>query len=346
MSNLVEFGQFLWTGLSSTKLTQEEEDFLKKSPPGGVILFSRNYESPQQLFELTSNLQDIATSNGLKLPFLIGIDMEGGRVARLKDPFTIWPPMKNLGSTDSPTLAFDFGQAIGTELLAVGVNFNFAPCVDVLLNEQNEVIGDRAFSNDVDIVGKVASGVIRGLKKSGIVSCVKHFPGHGYAQADSHFELPIDDRALNEIKEISAFRKALRAKPEFIMPGHLMFPKIDPNFPVTLSEKWIKDILLDEIRVRSFLITDDLDMKALEKFSPEEVILKTYELGFDQILYCKDFEKAQFAIEALNQKAKLDNIRLDKIVEFKNNHHLAPPKSLDLEIIGSNDHKDLALQFA
>jgi len=342
----IKLAQFLWTGLSGTKLTKEEEDFLTNTPVGGVILFTRNYENPEQVYNLNKHIQDICTSNGLKLPAVIGVDMEGGRVQRFKEPFTIWPPMVKLGEKQSPTLAFDFGAAMGAELRAVGVNFDFSPCTDTMLNEENNVIGDRAFSTKTDEVGKTASGIIRGFKKVDMLSCIKHFPGHGYTKADSHDELPIDDRKFEDIIDIDAFRKALRSKPEFLMPGHLMFPNVDPEYPVTISEKWIKEILIEDMGVRSFIMTDDLEMGALQKYDLDYLVERTYNIGFDQLLFCHGHEKAKEALEILNEKVELDNNRYDRIIDFKNNTNLLGPGKFDASIIGCTDHIELARKIA
>lgn len=346
MNTKQKFAQFLWTGLSGTTLTEEEEKFLTETPPGAVILFTRNYESPEQLWKLTTHLQKIATSNGGKHPFIIGVDMEGGRVARFKEPFTIWPPMKNLAEKDSTSLAFDFAKAMGDELSAVGVNFNFSPCTDTLLNNENEVIGDRAFSTEHEIVGKFASSVVRGFNKAGILTCVKHFPGHGYSAVDSHDDLPVDERKLDEIHEIEAFKKALRTKPEFLMPGHLIFPNVDPEFPVTLSEKWIKDILLEDMRCKAFLISDDLEMGALKKYDFTMMVKRVYDLGFHQLLFCHGHEKAQEALEILSSSCELDESRLARILDLKAKSPLLGPKAFNQDTIGSETHKEIAKQFS
>lgn len=345
MEKKLKLAQFLWTGLSGTKLTTEEKDFLKETPVGGVILFTRNVESPEQVFNLNKELQDIATSNGLKTPFIIGIDMEGGRVARLKEPFTVWPPMAKVSEHGSASKAFDLAFAMGKELRSVGINFNFSPCTDTILNNENEVIGDRSFSSDPDEVGKYASAIIRGFKKTNILTCIKHFPGHGYSSVDSHESLPVDNRALNEIQDIEAFKKALRSKPEFLMPGHLMLPKVDPDYPVTLSEVWIKKMLLEDMRTRAFLISDDLEMGALQKYDFDFMVERVYNLGFHQLLFCHGHEKAKEALEILASTCELDTTRLNQLLDFKENQPLLGPPSFDKSIIESEEHKELAKSF-
>jgi beta-N-acetylhexosaminidase len=272
--------------------------------------------------------------------------MEGGRVQRLKEPFTVWPPMRKLGDHGSTTLAFDFARALGKELKAVGINFNFSPCTDTLLNNDNDVIGDRAFSDDHESVGKFASSVIRGFKKEGVLSCIKHFPGHGYSAIDSHDSLPVDERSLEEIHEIEAFKKALRAKPEFIMPAHISFPKVDADYPATLSEVWIKDILIEDWRCRSFLISDDLDMGALSHFGFDMMVKRIYNLGFHQLLFCHGHEKAKEALDLIFESCELDETRLNQILDLKESISLLGPESFDEAIIGHEDHKAIAQQFS
>jgi beta-N-acetylhexosaminidase len=346
MDTKQKFAQFLWTGLAGTTLTTEEESFLTETPPGAVILFTRNYESPKQLWELTTHLQKIATNNGGEHPFIIGVDMEGGRVARFKEPFTVWPPMKNLADKESTALAFDFAKAMGDELKDVGVNFNFSPCTDTLLNADNKVIGDRAFSTEHETVGKYASCVIRGFKKADILTCIKHFPGHGYSSVDSHDDLPVDERKLEEIHELEAFKKALRTKPEFIMPGHLMLPNVDSEFPVTLSKVWIKDILLKEMNCRALIISDDLEMGALKKYDFSMMVERVYNLGFHQLLFCHGHEKAKEALEILTEKCELDESRLARILDLKSKSQLLGPKQFNQDRIGSQEHKEIAQQFS
>lgn len=342
MNKKQELAQFLWIGLKGPSLSQEEKSFLTDHAPGGVILFTRNYESPEQLHSLNQEIQNLCLTNGFKTPAFIGIDMEGGRVQRLKEPFTVWPSMKQLAKHNSTSMAFDFSYAMGQELKSVGININFSPCTDSLLNKDNEVIGDRAFSNDPEEVGRYASAVIRGFKKAGILTCVKHFPGHGYSSVDSHESLPIDNRELHEINDIEAFKKALRTKPEFLMPGHLMFPKVDPDYPVPLSEKWVKDILLKELNCRAFLISDDLEMGALNGFNFEEMVLRVYNLGFHQMLFCHGHEKALNALETLAKNIEVDSHRLNQVLDCKSDHSLLTQGEFDNSFITNQEHKDLA----
>ena len=171
MANLRKLiGQTFIIGISGTSLTSEEKKFIVDNNIGGVVLFSRNIEDPKQLHSLCAEIQSLHHQSPDKAPLFISIDMEGGRVARLKAPYTQWPPVKNLGDMDSPSLAFKFAQAMGDELFATGINLDFAPCVDTLTNEANELIGDRSFGSDPDLVGRLGSALVRGYLKSNIIA--------------------------------------------------------------------------------------------------------------------------------------------------------------------------------
>lgn len=344
-----QLGQMFFIGIGGKSLTSEEKDFIVENDIGGIILFSRNVGEPEQVLELTSEIQSLSRLTESKLPFVISIDMEGGRVHRLKKPFTIWPAMRHLGNSDSPQLAFDVGQALARELAAVGINLDYTPCLDVLLNPKNEIIGDRSFGPNQDHVAKMASGLIRGFKKAGVMTCVKHFPGHGYTSIDSHEDLPIDDRSWDKLlnTEAGAYKKVFKSKVEFLMTAHILFKNIDPEFPVTLSEKFLKNYLTDELGYRNLIMTDDLDMKALSKNkSADELTYMAYQAGADIFLFCNEPKSHIKAVESMQDRlGQLDPDRIqysfDKILDIKNQltENWNPP---DLSVIGCDEHQDLA----
>ena len=168
-------GNYFFIGLEGTSLTENEANFIVKNNIGGVTLFGRNYESPQQLHKLCSDLHALRKKTADGVPLLIGIDMEGGRVHRLKAPFTQWPSLELIGNLNSTSVAFKFGQAMGAELHAMGINLNYSPCLDVFTNPKNEIIGDRSFSSDPEIVATLGSALTRGFIKSEIFTLCKAF---------------------------------------------------------------------------------------------------------------------------------------------------------------------------
>ncbi len=355
-----KIGQLLVMGLKGPELSASEADFIVANNIGGVILFERNVGAPDQLHALCRELHSLRHKTRDKIPLFIGIDMEGGRVARLKAPFTEWPPMAQLGKLDSTSLAFKFAMSMGLELKSFGINLNFAPCIDVLTNPNNKVIGDRALGTDAEEVAKMASALVRGFIKAEILPCAKHFPGHGNTSVDSHEDLPVDeDTDLNRLMEVEAqpFKKAFRARIDMAMTGHLKFPKIDPEWPVTLSSIFLKDILRQELRYRGLIISDDLDMKALSKnWSVEEIPVRALQAGCEMLLYCNEPRHPEIAFEAVRKALKDGQLKAQqideayrKVVDVKR-AKLAQPDPLPLaeaaKIVGHEDHKALSQAIA
>jgi beta-N-acetylhexosaminidase len=307
MNNL---GQLIITGISGTTLTEDERLFLEKENIGGVILFSNNYESPAQLAELVNQIQTTRS----EYPLFVCVDNEGGRVFRFKSGFTTFPPMLELGLLDSPKTVFECAQIMAKELMACGVNVNLAPVCDIYNNENNKVIGDRAFGKDAETVSKYISSIIRGLQTSNILSCAKHFPGHGNTTKDSHFDLPIVKKLVEDMRkeEFIPFVKAVKSRVEFVMMAHLVVDDIDTELPTSLSEKAYK-LLREELRFTKLIITDDMQMKAIDdRYSVEEAAVMAINAGADIVEY-KDMAYAKKALEGL-KKAEKDQLLLKETV--------------------------------
>ncbi len=311
-----KIGQLFIIGLSGPELTESEELFLMNNNIGGVILMGRNVQAPAQVHHLCSTIQSLRHKTKFKTPFFISIDMEGGRVARFKEPFTKWPSLRKLGELDSPSLAFNMAMFMGKEMRAVGINLDFAPCVDVLTNPTNAAIGDRSLSSDPENVAKMSSALIRGYMKSEIITCAKHFPGHGNTVVDSHDELPVEEATLERLNsiELVPFRKAIRSRVELVMMSHILYKNIDPQNPASLSPTMNK-LLRDELRYRGLIVTDDLDMKALTKnYTEEEIAVRAIEAGNDLLLYCNNPEvppRALVAIEKAVGEGRISMLRIE-----------------------------------
>ena len=212
---------------------------------GGIILFGRNVEAPEQVSELAHDSQAMSH----ELPLWVSIDQEGGRVARLGEPFTVWPPMCTLGRSGEVELAKRFSRALARELRAVGVSLDYAPVLDVHSNAQNPVIGDRALSDAADDVARLGSAIIRGLQDEGVAACGKHFPGHGDTSADSHHELPVVEHPPERIREVELipFQAAVASDVAMIMTAHVLYPALDEECPATLSRPIVTDMLRHEL---------------------------------------------------------------------------------------------------
>lgn len=348
-------GQHILIGLSGASLTADEKKFIVENNISGVTLFDRNCIEPKQIRDLCAEIQSLRHKMSDKAPLFIGIDMEGGRVHRLKAPFTKWPPLKKLGDLDAPTVAFHFAQRMGREMSAVGINLDYAPCVDTFTNPANTVIGDRAISSDPLKVEKMISALIRGYIKSGILSCAKHFPGHGNTLIDSHEDLPVELADLKRLYEVELipFKKALRSRVDMVMTSHILFKNIDSKNPVTFSEFFLKKMIREEMKYKGLIITDDLGMKALAKYHDREQIpVKAMQAGAELLLYCNEPDSPPVAIESLlsavaqGQISKADlEYSHKRILDVKKIKILNPdPQPIEeaMEIIGCDEHQKLA----
>lgn len=348
-------GQSLIIGLKGPSLTPEESKFIVENNIGGIILFGRNLETPEQILALNRDLQKLSQTMPDRVPLFISIDMEGGRVLRLKEPFTKWPAAAALGKLNSSSVVFEIARAMGTEMFSVGINMDFAPSCDILTNPKNTVIGDRAFGNDPETVSKLASAFVRGLVKSNIIACAKHFPGHGNTFLDSHDELPIEETTpeLLEARETVPFKRTFRARLDLVMTSHILFKNVDPEWPATFSPKIINGILKDKLRFRNLVITDDMGMKAVtKKYDVATAAVQAYKAGCNILLYCNDFGAPEIALKGLVDAAIKNEIDQNEIT---NNHR----KILDLKkakirnfnlgtysevqhLIGPADHVEMA----
>lgn len=256
---------------------------------GAVILFARNYESPEQLKQLTSSI------HALREPaLLIAVDHEGGRVQRFREGFTTIPPMRILGQKyqanmpEGLALARAFGHIMAAELAAHGIDFSFAPVLDLDWGESG-VIGDRAFHRDAEIVTKVAGALIAGLHDAGGASCGKHFPGHGFVKADSHHEISRDERVMAAIAadDLVPF-KALVKQLDSVMPAHVIYEQVDSQ-PAGFSSKWLKNILRAELGFDGVIFSDDLSMEGAS-FAGGVVqrAQAAFGAGCDMVLFCND----------------------------------------------------------
>lgn len=348
-------GQHIIIGLAGLTLSAEEKAFITANNIGGVILFARNVKSPTQVLDLCKEIQGLRTKTAGQSPFFISIDMEGGRVARMKEPLTVWPPLKYLGDLDSPAASFQFAFSMGHELRACGINLDYAPVLDVFTNPKNTVIGDRSISSDPEMVAKHASALVRGYLKAGIIPCGKHFPGHGNTIIDSHLDLPVEEANLDRLNEVELipFKKSFKAGLDLVMTAHILFPKIDPDWPATLSEKFVKNILKDELRYRGLVMTDDLDMKAMAAHYDRRMIpVRALQAGCDLLLYCNEPESPPRAIEACVHAIQDGWLSKDQLedsynhiqrfkAEYLDEKQLVPGADMQ-KYIGCAEHQELA----
>lgn len=283
---------FVW-GFNGTSVSSRLKALLRAHPIAGVILFKRNIEMLGGMKDLNRDLKKIGGRR-----FLIAIDEEGGRVSRLPPVALKLPPAAFWGKfyerEKDLRLVTRMGRLLGRELRGVGVNLDFAPVLDVHSNPKNPIIGDRAFSSDPKTAAAVALAFERGLRREGVLTCGKHFPGHGDTTTDSHRTLPRVRRARAGLEriELLPFRTAVAARIPMLMTAHVVYPALDPKLPATLSPKILQDLLRKEMGYRGVVISDDLQMKAISrKYAPDEAAVLALEAGCDLLLVCEGFEK-------------------------------------------------------
>ncbi|HLT39185.1 MAG TPA: beta-N-acetylhexosaminidase [Enhygromyxa sp.] len=309
-------GQLLFVGFDGLEIPPELGKRIEAGRVGGVVLFRRNIEGPEQLRTLIRRLHELAPADA---PLTVAIDQEGGRVQRLREPWTEWPPMRTLGAGSVERTAM-FARALALELLDVGVDLDFAPVVDVDSNPQNPVIGDRSFAADPAAVGRHAAAFIEAMEAAGVATCAKHFPGHGDTDLDSHLALPrLDlDRARLDRIELPPFRAVIAAKVASIMTAHVLFPRLDPKRPATLSPA-VMGMLRDELQYDGLVFSDDVEMKAVaDHFSVEQRSLGVLEAGVDVILACSQADLREEILAKLERApdSLLEN-GLRRLVAFK-----------------------------
>ncbi|MCP5143870.1 MAG: beta-N-acetylhexosaminidase [Gammaproteobacteria bacterium] len=319
----------LMIDIEGTVLTPEDRELLRHPLVGGVILFSRNFVDRQQLTALTAGIHALRNPH-----LLVAVDHEGGRVQRFRSGFTVLPPAARLGEVfdaqgqAAAELVRDCGRLLAAELRAVGVDFSFAPVLD-LGGRHSSVIGDRAFHKSPQAIATIAQWFVAGMHEGGMGAVAKHFPGHGSVREDSHHEMPVDPRPLDEIlaNDLLPFRLLCAAGIEGVMPAHVVYPEVAPQ-AAGFSPRWLQQILRDELGFRGAVFSDDISMAGASVAGgyPEraEAALAA---GCDMVLVCNNRDAAAAVIGALRHEPQpLAGVRMMRL------HGRRPPcNSYELE---------------
>jgi beta-N-acetylhexosaminidase len=310
-NSLQSFGR-LMTSLEGTSLTIEDKKLLSNKHVGGIVLFSKNFESQLQIQSLCSEIKAV------KENIIIAVDQEGGRVQRFKNEFTVLPSMQDLGDyaikKNNMRICHEIGWLMAIELVASGIDISFAPVLDVD-RETSSIIGNRSFSNDPNLLIKLARNFINGMNEAGMQATGKHFPGHGGIFEDSHISEPVDTRSYEKLLEIDLkpFIE-LQNNLSALMTAHITFPKVD-DICVSYSDIWIKKILKEKLAFEGIVFSDDLSMEGAGNFSMGEKALKSIEAGCDMILVCNDYDGTMDVIDAF----KKNDVQMSaKIKDLKN----------------------------
>ncbi len=307
--------------VAGVTLTPEDREVLDHPQVGGVILFTRNYQAVSQLKELLRELREVSAQH-----LLIAVDQEGGRVQRFREEFSQLPPLGDIGqlyekdAKEALALAEQHAWKMATEVRACNIDFSFAPILD--LNKKiSEVIGNRAFHRDPEIVVDLVKAYISGMRRAGMAAVGKHFPGHGSVAADSHSELPVDPRSFEEIskEDLVPFVKCVHEL-RGVMPAHVSYSAVD-SFPPCFSSFWLQKILRKQLKFDGAIFSDDLSMAAANFVGDTSDRAKlALEAGCDMVLVCNDRKNAICVLETLERQAKKPDLqsisRLQKMKGF------------------------------
>ncbi len=295
MSQIADFGP-LMIDLAGLTLTDVEKDKIQHPNTGAVILFARNYQEPEQVTDLIRHIRSVRDSG-----LLIAVDQEGGRVQRFREQFTRLPSAAFYANqAQGPELACECGWLMATELISVGLDFSFAPVLDVD-SGISEIIGDRSFSKQALTAAEFAGHFRQGMRNAGMAAVGKHFPGHGAVAADSHLALPVDERDFDSIKlkDLLPFKALIEQGLEGIMPAHVIYSQVDP-LPAGFSPFWIQEILRKSLGFDGAVFSDDLSMEGAAYVGDYQQRVKTaLSAGCDMALVCNNPEAAEQVLDCL-----------------------------------------------
>ncbi len=332
-------------GFDGHSLPRELSEYLDRGL-AGVVIYQRNFTSAQNLLELTSAIREAAAR-----PVLIGIDQEGGPRFALGKPFTSWPSAAELGRLGDLEATEQVARAMAAELRAVGCNLNFAPMLDLHVNPESAVTKDRSFGSDPHLVAAMGAAFDRGLRRGGVLSCAKHFPGHGDAAVDPHLDLPVFFGTMERLDaaELVPFAAAVAAGVPLIMTAHILLPQIDPENPASLSRTMLDGLLRRGMRFDGVILADDLGMGAVAKrYGAGEATVQTLRAGTDVAMLCHAWSAVAPAIDEVRKTLRDEGFneeewqaslrRIEKVCAQSESPEPRPP----IGILGSEENQRLS----
>ena len=355
-----QIGRLLIAGFHGHQVPAELKSLAREFGLGGVILFARNIAEPEQVADLSFEAARLDAG----LPAWVSVDQEGGRVARLKAPFTEWPPMATLGRSGDVGLAERFARTLAAELKAVGMTLDYAPVLDVHTNPKNPVIGDRALAEKAETVAELGAAIVNALQSEGLAACGKHFPGHGDTSTDSHLELPLVEHPPERLRQVELvpFRAAIAAGVASIMTAHVLVPALDEQRPATLSRRIVHGLLRDELQYGGVIFSDDLEMKAVSShFTVPVAAVDAIGAGCDGLLICSsDYDVQAQTLEALIHAVEEERLALARVEDALKRQLRAkerflaagvaaprPPAAKALaQALGRDEHRAIAEEMA
>jgi beta-N-acetylhexosaminidase len=335
-----KIGQLFMAGLPGTTLDEGTVKLIREVNLGGLILFSRNIKDPLQVAELCRDLQREALKS-YGTPLFLAVDQEGGRVARLKEPFTLFSGNAAIAADEKcEKRAEEFGTITAKEMKLVGLNMDLAPVVDVQWGELEKHLQGRSFGENAEKVALLGKAVIESLQRNGVMAVAKHFPGLGQARVDPHVHLPFIDAPREELEKVSLlpFSSAIDAGVAGIMSSHAVYAAFDPKNPATLSHEILTRLLRDAMGFEGLIITDDLEMGAIAgRESVSESACLAFHAGADILLICKDQENVFQGILLLRDRLREGRISKERVMRSLERIETAKARFL-------GNHKEISLE--
>lgn len=339
-----KIGQMIIVGMDTNYITERIKTMITQYKIGGIILYRKNFKTYKEMLQLIKDLKELNKEN--KMPLLIAIDQEGGRVNRMPKELENLPPANQIAEIGGEELVRKSANITGRILKASGYNLNFAPVLDIKRFENQHAIGDRSFGTNKQDVAKCGIATMQELQQNGVISVIKHFPGHGATKQDSHYFLPVINESIKELEkeDMYPFEQAIKNGADAILVGHLMIRNVTGMYPASLSRKFISRYLRKKYRYNGLIVTDDLKMKAIKFiYGPSIAVRKAFEAGNDIIVFRFNKEEEINSIEMvinLVKKGKIKENRINKsvqrIIKLKKKYNISDEeeiKGIDIDNI-------------
>ena len=341
-----KIGQMIMIGMDTNYITDRIRTMITKYKIGGIILYRKNFNTYQKMLELIQQLKELNKEN--KIPLFIAIDQEGGRVNRMPQEIENLPSANTIAMQGDDELVKKSAQLTGELLKKSGFNLNFAPVLDIKNFSNEHAIGDRCFGNDKNTDSKYGIIAMKALQEQGVISVIKHFPGHGATTKDSHYFLPIINKKVKalEKEDMYPFEQAIKNDADCLLVGHLLIRNLTGLYPASLSRKFISRYIRKKYKFKGVIFTDDLKMRAIKfLYGPTNAVVKAFKAGNDIIMFRFDKDEEKKAIEKvlkLVQSGKIKESRLNhsvkRILTLKEKYNVSdemPKENIDIEIFNS-----------
>lgn len=340
-----KIGQMLIIGVNENNTTDKTVEMIKKYKIGGFILYKRNYQTYEQMLKLVNTLKQANKVN--KVPLFISIDQEGGRVYRMPDEITRIKNAKSFAATKSLKIVGESGTITAKMLKQTGINMNYSPVLDIGRYEESSAIGDRSYGKDANDVSVYGTEVMKKIKEQGVIPVIKHFPGHGASNVDSHFKIPVIKKKFEilEKEDIKPFKVAIENGADAIMIGHLIIGDIDKKYPASLSKNIIQNYLIDKYKFKGLIITDDIKMLAIRlNYSLRDTIVNAINAGNNIIMAGYKYNKIKKIIKIIKKEVEAGRISIDKIensaqkvLKIKEKYNITDEEEQGFNIQNMND---------